>query len=64
MKKITLGLFVAALLATPSFAESKKMVCQDTKKAVSKCCCESSKDGKFYCTLSKKTHDSCCCKGM
>lgn len=62
MKKIIMATALA-LVALPTFAATRNMVCQDTKKEVSKCCC-TTKDGKFYCTLSKKTHDSCCCKGM
>ena len=60
MKHTILGLLAAAVLMLPS-TFGAKMVCKDTGKEVTECCCDI-KDGKFVCTLDKKTHTKCCCE--
>ena len=60
MKHTILGLLAAAVLVVPS-AFAAKMVCKDTGKEVTKCCCDI-KDGKFVCKLDKRTHTKCCCE--
>ena len=56
---LTLAAFTPLLLGT----DKPKMVCKDSGKEVTKCCCDI-KNGKFVCQMSKKTHDKCCCEGM
>ena len=62
MKRFILGLFAAAILASPGFAAStKKMICNDTGKEVKSCCC-SVKNGQFVCKFTNKAYDKCCCE--
>jgi hypothetical protein len=60
MKHVILGLMAAVVLAVPTGFAASKMICKDTGKEVTSCCCPV-KEGKFVCKFTQKTHDTCCC---
>jgi len=58
--KMTLSIVTGMLLACAGLTAPAKIVCKETGKEMTKCCC-TQKDGKYYCKLTKKTYDKCCC---